>query len=88
VRADFLQPTSDERAAAKLRRFFSASNSLFLNILPLTPLDPRFWQIKPLPGQRNPNESNILQIQKKKMRDQFVPLSPLCPLRPLWFIFG
>ena len=69
VRADFLQPIADKRAAAKLCRSFSASNSLSLKILPLTPLDPRFGQIKTLPGQRNPNKSKVLQISKEKKRE-------------------
>jgi hypothetical protein len=77
VPADFLQLISDKRAAAKLCRSFSASNSLSFKILPLTPLDPRFWQIKPILGLRNPNKSKILQIQKKKTWEiQFAPSSP------------
>jgi hypothetical protein len=88
VSADSLQLISDERAAAKLCRSFSASNSLSSKILPLTPLDPRFWQIRPIPGQRNPNKSKILQIQKKKNREiQFAPLSP-ASLRVLGVLCG
>jgi hypothetical protein len=40
---------------------------LFLNILPVTPLDPRFWEVKPVSRLRNPNESKILRIRTKKM---------------------
>ena len=77
VRADFLQLTFDKRAAARLGASLSTSNSLSLNILPITPLDPGFWQTKPIPGQRNPNESSILQIRKKKIaRTQFRSLVP------------
>jgi hypothetical protein len=76
VRADFLQLIADKRASAKLCCSFSASNSLSLKIWPLTPLDPGFWQIKLIPGQRNPNKSKILQIQEKKSCEiQFAPSS-------------
>jgi len=66
VRADSPYLISDKRTAAKLCRSSNAANSLLLKIFPVTPLDSIFWQIKPIPGQRNPNESRILQIRKKK----------------------
>ena len=89
VRAIFVQLLSDKRAAAKLCRSFSASNSLSLKILPLTPLDPRFWQGSLMAGPRNPNKSKILPIsQEKKLRDALRSLVPVQrPSAPSWFIF-
>ena len=82
VHAEFLQMSSDKRPAAQLCRSSDAANSLFLKILPLTHLDPRFCQIKPIPGQRNPNESKTLPIRKKKTARPLVPGFPPRPRRP------
>jgi hypothetical protein len=38
-----------------------------------TPFDPGFWRIKPLSGLGSFNESKILQIQLKKMRNLPLP---------------
>ena len=53
-------------AQRMLRHHSHAPNSLFWKILPVTPLDPIFWQITPASGQRNSNESKILQIPREK----------------------
>ena len=92
VRTNSIQRISDQRAAAILCRPSNAANSLSLKILPLTPLDSRFWRINPMLGLRKSNESKMLPITtEKKLRAYFAPWSPAnvppCPLRPLWFIF-
>ena len=81
---DFLSHSAfTNRAAHRMLRHRShAPNSLFWKILPVTPLDPRFWQATPASGQRNSNESKILQIPRKKNRVRVVPVpkptAPLC----------
>ncbi len=89
--ATFTHLILQERNAEIL--FSEPANSLVVRILPLTPLHSRFWQIGPIPGLRNPNQSKILQLQKKKnLRDTFPTLLPenvpVCPRCPLWFIFS
>lgn len=46
------------------------SNSLFRNILPLTPLESRFCAAPPTPEPRNSNQSNILQVRAEKRTHQ------------------
>jgi hypothetical protein len=62
-------------------------------ILPATPFDSIFWQIRRVSGRPNPNESKILEIQKKKICEILCGLvSGQRPsrvlLRPQWFIFN
>jgi len=69
VRDNLSKLTFTKRSTGTQHTFSSDAKSLFLKILPLTTLDSRFWQIKKTPGQRNSNQSKILRILSKKLRD-------------------
>jgi hypothetical protein len=88
VRANSSQLIFGKRANTMLCRLSKAANSLSLNILPLTPLDPRFWQTRAIPALRNRNEFKILQIQDKKIAGIQFALSSPASFRVLCFLCG